>query len=127
MLKALTVITAAAISTGCASSPGTPINSRHVVVPLENSEFVTNVTHDDKNKAGEIALSAAYSQCEEMESRPVIIDRIITRDGLLGETSSEVFGVVKNVGMVFGGFLLPDVGRGEYTAAYTFRCDPLPL
>ena len=122
MKTVIAIISMLALS-ACASHQNTSTNWRAATIPLENGEFVTDIKNSDKNAAAELALRAAYATCEDRDAMPVVLDRSITRDGLVSETTSQVYDAAKGAAMVFGGFLAPSIGSAEYTASYTFRCE----
>lgn len=118
MFKITATLAAILTLSACASQPE-PFDWRTYVLPLENNEYITDAQSHDKNHARETALKAAYGACDD--TRPVFIDRSLTRTGLMSETTSAVYNLARNAATLLGEWT-PGIDNTEYTAAYKFKC-----
>ena len=125
MKKAITATAAAIILTGCTSTPTpAPYDWRPYVVPLANSQFVTDVQSPDKSTANEYALKAAYGACEP--GKPIIHQRSTSRTGLMSEKTAAVYEIARNAANILG-HRTPSVNDEEYSAEWVFSCDPVAI
>jgi len=120
MIKTALTLAATLTLSACISQPAPqPFNWQKFVLPLDNNEYLTDVQSPNKNRAGEIALKAAYGACTG--SRPIFLSQTITRTGTMGETTSDLYNIARNAAATLGEWS-PNLDNTEYTAAYKFKC-----
>ncbi len=125
VISKIACITTVATLAGCSSNPAPPpqpFDWKRFVIPIENSEFKTDVQSPDESRANEVALKAAYGACEP--GRPVILERTTTRSGLMGETTAAVYEVAHQAANLLGHWS-PGINDEEYSAEWRFKCESI--
>lgn len=120
--KKLLLPIALVVLTGCAGNQTTaPADWHDYVIPLENSEYITDVQSYDKNRAAGFANKMIWEACDHYNKQPNVIEQNITRTGVMPEKVADTYEVVRSVTKSMGKWT-PSANDEEYTAAFRFKC-----
>jgi hypothetical protein len=113
------VVVAAAIFSGCASSP-----DLGNVIPGEGGIYDVVATGEDNEEALSSALSSAKATCEQRQMRFVVIDRKEEYKGLVSEGTNNVINKAAEIVAATTATYVPTLsGEDDYRLTMRFKCE----
>ncbi len=119
MYRIVYIFLAAAIVTGCSSTP-----KMGNVIPGEGGIYLVSTTGESNEVALSSALHSAKTTCEQRHLRFVVLDQKVEYKGLVSESTNNTFNKVSEIVAATTFRYIPTLSsEDDYQIAMRFKCE----